>query len=330
MNLIIVKLVISGRLSFKNKKKLCFDWPGINISFIFEGVKADIILKDGGNDYNVFIDDNLDKVICTRKGTKKYSLINSKFKKKRRITITKRTGSYDSKAIIKRLMLDQGAKLLKPEIKTSKRILFLGDSVTVGYGIEGKSIDCNSERKYKNNYLSFGPLLCRMIQAEYHIVAISGRGLIKNYGAWRKKSKRPLPVYLHNTLIHNKKETWNHETWIPQAIFMNLGTNNFAEKPYPNKDDFIMAYKIFIEEIKKKYPHSTILCISGPTQQEPFYTYFNEIIKSFEGKNVYRIDIGAMREDEYGCDFHPNVKSHFRIAKEILAQLKKYDLLMVN
>ena len=37
-----------------------------------------------------------------------------------------------------------------------------------------------------------------------------------------------------------------------------------------------------------------------------------------------------MREDEYGCDFHPNVKSHFRIAKEILAQLKKYDLFMVN
>ncbi|MDZ7623453.1 MAG: hypothetical protein U5J96_03270 [Ignavibacteriaceae bacterium] len=54
-----------GRFDFSNPKSVRFDWPGTQIRTKFEGTSCSIKLKDGNNDYNIFIDGRLHKIIRT-------------------------------------------------------------------------------------------------------------------------------------------------------------------------------------------------------------------------------------------------------------------------
>ncbi|MCL4280325.1 MAG: hypothetical protein KJZ60_11720, partial [Ignavibacteriaceae bacterium] len=58
-----------GRFDFSNPKSVRFDWPGVQIKTRFEGTSCSIKLKDGNNDYNIFIDGRLYKIIRTTSDT---------------------------------------------------------------------------------------------------------------------------------------------------------------------------------------------------------------------------------------------------------------------
>ena len=69
----------------------------------------------------------------------------------------------------------------------NKKIEFIGDSWTCGYGnlSHFSSGDESMEHsiyvaKNEDNYYAWGPLSARAIGAEFHITAISGRGLYRN------------------------------------------------------------------------------------------------------------------------------------------------------
>jgi lysophospholipase L1-like esterase len=307
-----------GRFDFSNPNIVRFDWPGVQIRTRFEGTSCSIRLKDGNNDYNVFIDGQLHKAFRTTSDTI-YVLANKLEDKAHSLLITKRTEAKFGIAIFEGLILDGGKSLLGPKEKRKRKIEFVGDSFLAGFGSEGTSADCLFSRETENCYISFGPQLARKLNADYSIVAASGMGVVKNFGDSVRTSEYPLPYYYERACM-NDTLLWNFNRWQPEVVVVRLGRNDYWQKPHPTKEMFKTSYLKFIKKIRKYYPNATIFALCGPIRKDPHWDYIKSIVKELNEKNsdkkihFVKLDVKLNPSEDFGCEKHPNFYGHKKIA----------------
>jgi len=317
-------ILYTGRVDFTNPLAPRFDWPGVMVQANFTGTCCGIILEDSGsNDYNVFIDGRQMKNIKAKKGLSVYMISRSLKTGSHSLLITKRTEGYDGICSFKGLVIAKGESILPPPQRPKKKIEFIGDSITVGFGIEGPGIKCSEERKYKNNYLAYGPVASRMLDAECHIEAISGRGVVRNWAEKGKVSNDPMPSYFNRTCQNDPDLKWDFKSWVPDAVVINLGANDFSTEPKPDRDVFITGYLDLIKTVRNHYKDADIFCVLGPAQQPPFYDYMDIIFSQVNDRKVHKLTLRPVPQDELGCDWHPNVKANKKMADELVKQIKE-------
>jgi hypothetical protein len=110
----------------------------------------------------------------------------------------------------------------------TRQIEIIGDSITVGYGLDGTS-PCTNTAAIENNPLTYGALAAESLGADYNMVAWSGKGIIRNYVTDPPDTSpiisEPYTRYGANDAddSHTFPATWN-----PNAIVINLGINDFG------------------------------------------------------------------------------------------------------
>lgn len=325
-----------GRFDFSNPKSVRFDWPGVQIKTKFEGTSCSIKLKDGNNDYNIFIDGKLHKILRTSSDSI-YVLASGLPNKDHTLLITKRTEALFGLATFGGFILDGGKDLVKTiELKKKRRIEFVGDSYFTGFGSDGDSPDCTFSRKTENSYLSFGPQLARKLNADYSIVAISGVGVTKNYGDSLRTSDYPLPYYYDRTCM-NDTLLWNFSRWQPDAVVVRLGRNDYWQKPHPKREMFRTAYLKLIKDIRKNYPETQIFALCSPMRKDPHCDYINSIVNELKYKNgdrkihFIKVDVKFNEKRDFGCEKHPNRFGHKKIAdflEPIIRKEMKWESLL--
>ncbi len=307
-----------GRLDFSNPKSVRFDWPGVQIRTRFEGTSCSIKLKDGNNDYNIFIDGKLHNIIRTSADTI-YVLANGLKKKTHTLLITKRTEALFGVGTFEGFILDGGKDLVKSNEKKKRKIEFVGDSYFTGFGSEGDSPDCVFSRETENSYLSFGPQLARKLDADYSIVAISGSGVVKNYGDSTRTSEFPLPHYYNKTLF-NDTLLWDFKRGQPDVVVVRLGRNDYWQKPHPKREMFRTAYLDLLKVIRKHYPNAHIFALCSPLRYDPHCDYISSVVNELNGKNkdkkihFVKVDVKFNPKRDFGCEKHPNRFGHQKIA----------------
>jgi len=102
-----------------------FDWPGVQIRARFEGTSCSLRLKDGNNDYDIFIDGKLKRVIRTNSDTI-YVLATELENRIHSLLISKRTESKFGTAIFEGLILDGGKSLVELTKNEKERLNLLG------------------------------------------------------------------------------------------------------------------------------------------------------------------------------------------------------------
>ncbi len=307
-----------GRFNFSDPKNPEFDWPGIYIKAQFWGTNCSVRLKDGNNDYNVFIDNQLTFVLRTTSDTL-YRVAQFLENKRHSIMITKRTEASFGKGVFSGFVFENGGRIFKPQPAKLRRIEFIGDSFVAGYGNEGPDPKCDFSRETENNYSAYGPVLARKLRAEYHIIAASGIGVVRSYGDTLTHHGKTMPqVYpltcFNDTLIYDDPD------WQPDAVVIRLGRNDFWRKPYPKKSLFQNTYLQFLKSIRAMYPNSYLFAISGPILQDPNSSYISWAVKKFKetsDKKITFIRIPSIlkRPQDFGCNWHPNVQGHIKIAE---------------
>ncbi len=306
-----------GRFDFSNPKSVSFDWPGVQIKTRFEGTSCSIKLKDGNNDYNIFIDGKLHKIIRTTTDTI-YVLANGLENKFHTLLITKRTEAIFGQATFEGFILDGGKELAKPDKLEKRKIEFVGDSYFTGFGIDGDP-DCIFSRETENSYLSFGPQLARKLNADYSLVAISGAGVTKNYGDSLRTSEFPLPYYYERACM-NDSLLWDFNRWQPDVVVVRLGRNDYGQKPFPKREMFRSAYLKFIKGIRRHYPDAHIFALCSSLRKDPHCNYINSVVNELNGKNkdkkvhFIKIDLRFNPERDFGCEKHANRFGHQKIA----------------
>jgi len=316
-----------GRFDFSNPKSVRFDWPGVQISTRFEGTSCSMKLKDGNNDYNVFIDGRLHKTFYTTADTI-YVLANGLPDKVHSLLINKRTEALFGTAAFEGFILDGGKELVKLDIESIRKIEFIGDSYFTGFGIEGDSPDCVFSRETENSYLSFGPQLARKLNSEYSIVAISGSGITKNYGDSLRTSEYPLPYYYERSCM-NDSLLWDFSKWQPDAVIVRLGRNDYWQKPHPKREMFRSAYLKLLKNIRLHYPKAQIFALCFPFRKDPHCDYINSVVNELKQKNndkkvhFIKVDIKFNPERDFGCEKHPNRFGHQKIAEYLEPIIRK-------
>jgi lysophospholipase L1-like esterase len=199
----------------------------------------------------------------------------------------------------------------------------IGDSITAGYGNEGVS-PCSFSGATENHYLTYGAIAARMVQAEVHTVAWSGKGMVTNYG---DDTFEPLPEIYDRTLA-SEGAAWDF-SWQPDVVVLNIGTNDFSTDGDPAEGVFVPAYVDFLAHLRDVYPGAFILAVS-PTLFGAELTMVEGYLQDAVGQRNAAGDPDVawaninVRWIGSGCDGHPTVATHEGMAGELVAQLQTH------
>jgi lysophospholipase L1-like esterase len=314
-----------GRFDFSNPQEVRFDWSGVYIQFSFRSTECSVKMSDTGhNYYNVFVDNLPSKTFDVKSDTT-LVLASGLGPQIHKVQIYKRTEGNQGTGTFKGILLSENGEMLPWKDIPVRKIEFVGNSITCGYGTEGFSKDEHWKPSTENNYLSYAPIIARAFNADYHIVAHSGLGVVRNYGYKEKVSPNAMPDRFNRVYDEKELPVWNFKQWKPDAIVINLGTNDFSTQPYPDKAVFKKAYENLVNEVRKQYGDLPIFCVVGPMIDEPCYSYVKEMVDDFrevyQRKNVYFVGIPTYlmnREKDLGSDSHPNYLGQRKMAAHVL------------
>ncbi len=307
-------IIYEGRFDFSDPKNPRFDWPGSSIHAVFEGSSISVRITDGNNDYNIFIDDKL-KTILRTDSSVVYNISDSLSPGKHRVTITKRTEGIFGIASFQGFILEEGKTLHPLGFRRKRRMEFIGDSFVAGFGSDGKSPGCEFSRETENNFIAYGPVLARKLKAYCNIIAVSGIGLVRNYGDSTRTSAVAMPDHYNKTCLNDSLE-WNFSNYQPDVVVIRLGRNDYWSKPFPKRAEFRTAYLQFLKYVRGKYPGAHIFALCGPIRNDPHCDYIRSVVNEMKDKKIYLVNlkVNLKRPEDFGCQYHPNKSGHEKIA----------------
>ncbi len=314
-------IVLIGRFDLSDKTNPVFMYSGSAIRTIFNGTSVEVVLKDDSlrNMFNVLIDDSM-FVLTANKPDGTYLLAANLENRKHSLEIIRRTEWHGGNTTFKGFNLDRGKKLFRPQLKP-RLIEFIGDSYTCGYGNEGKSREEHFKYETENNYLTYGALTARALEAEYITVCRSGIGIWQGYGG---DTAFTMPK-LYDQVTINSSAVWDYKAHQPQAVVIDLAGNDLSVSL--DSAAFVNTYVNFLQRIRKNYETARIVCLAGPgntgEEWDKWRSYIHSVVNKYEKSDSRIAYFEFSTFEPNGSDWHPNVAEHKRMAEELIPFMKK-------
>lgn len=308
-----------------------YDWAGVTIAFRTDAPVVEVNLDGGNSDYNIWVDKKLQQVWRGAPAQKHISLefeggIHT-------VEIEKRNDPHYGKAQFKGLYLPKGGKLYPMTNKPKYKIEFIGDSYTVGYGAEGPGIECDGLRQYENVHLSFASLTARAFEAEAHFVAMSGKGVARNYGDSEKVSALTQTDLYPRVIASQPAPLWDanaieRQQWQPDAVVIKLGNNDFSTQPHPDSIVFISRLQALLARVQNQYGAIPMVLVADTAHKgivenvTDAYTTAPPKLKAQLHLVVLDLPKGDAKLPFVGCHWHPNVEGHKLTAEPLIEKLR--------
>ena len=331
----------AGRISFANPERPAWNFPGIQIVASFEGTSLRMMAKPRSGYFVAQIDQAEPFKVA--------------FRGERDSVVTLATALPDDVHTVKLMyaiegfeffpefwgfVLDEGKKLVETPALPSRKIEFIGNSITCGYGNEGLKKEEGFDYATENHYYSYASITARNLEAQHWVVARSGIGAYRNYAgpktgnpesnmlaqyeyvgyAW-KPELRQMPTFL--------SEKWDFSRYQPDVVCINLGTNDLST---PNYDLKLLKqnYHQLLKTVRQHNPKAKIVFLTGTmlekNESDIQQQILNEVTaetKKAGDKEVYRFDMTPISGEEfYGNDYHPNIYEDEKMAAELTAYLR--------
>ena len=313
----------TGRIDFSNTELPRMWSPGVYIGMKFKGTAITAVINDqelwGKNhNYLELIVDNEKKRIQT-KAKVNYITISNLADGFHTFSICKNTESNIGYIEFGGVYCDY---LIKPLPKPKHKIEFIGNSITCGASSDMNEIPCGKGvwHDQHNAYMAYGPVTTRALNAQWHLSAVSGIGLIHSCC----NMNIILPPVFDKIDMRGDSLQWDFKKYQPDVVTVCLGQNDGIQ----DSIIFCSAYIDFITQLRAYYPNTKIVLLTSPMADEKLKAVLkNQItaIVNFVNKN------GDKKVSKYffsrsyngGCDYHPSLSEHQLIAAELTAYLKK-------
>jgi lysophospholipase L1-like esterase len=312
-----------GRTDKSEPGVVKFAWSGSGIVFRFEGTDASVTLDDAAKFFTVLVDGQLGPNLQTTGGKSSYVVASGLAPGEHEVRLYRRTEASFGATRFFGVELGAG-KLLAPPPKAPRTIEIIGDSITCGYGNEGPDQFCNFSADTENHYLTYGAIAARNLNADLVTVAWSGKGVIYNYG---DNKDDPMPALYDRTLPASAASAWDFSIQ-PDAVVINLGTNDFSTDDDPSEAQFRGAYEALLAHLREKYPSAFILALvptllsgSDLTTAE---SYVKKAVATRNAAGDMNVEAHSMaiQSDGWGCDWHPSLKTHAFMGQALTDTLK--------
>ncbi len=321
----------TGRIDFSDKKAPEISWTGTSIKANFTGTSLSLILDDqqGKNYFDIIIDgqDRYPYVLEAKQGEQTYDITRALKPGKHSLEIYKRTEGEEGATRFKGLLLDDDAKLLPPPARPKHRMEIYGDSITTGMGNEGADNGADHLFSEKNNYLAYGSIAARKLNAELHTISQSGIGIMISWFPFIMPE-----FYDQLSAVGNNDSQWDFSQWTPELVLINLFQNDSwlidrdkRLQPIPTDEQRVQAYVDFVRSIRAKYPKAQIVCALGSmdaTANEKWPNYIRAAVEKM--KTQYHDDkLDTLFFEFTGYGQHPRVAQHMANAEKLTAFVKK-------
>ncbi|GIQ89611.1 hypothetical protein KIPB_012122, partial [Kipferlia bialata] len=210
-----------------------------------------------------------------------------------------------------------------------RRILWFGDSLTCGYGVLGET-GCNFSPETESVLSSFCGVVSDYYDADFHAVAWSGKGVVRNFCSPTAHSDDPLPIYTWSVLGNLPELAYDPLDYIPDVIVVTIGGNDFSCPPYPTDEDWLTSMVEWVSGILDVYGGVVPLVLgSGPLDTDPADLNMQaaDTLRQRGYQVETAINFGLMthsRPYEYGCDGHPSQKVEDRLSGEYIRAIFKH------
>ncbi|KAL3146173.1 hypothetical protein ABBQ32_002883 [Trebouxia sp. C0010 RCD-2024] len=199
------------------------------------------------------------------------------------LTIQMLSEARYGEASLDTLTVGPGGRFLMPALPASflsgRRIMFLGDSYTVGWGNVGGNTTCGvapvcatarcpPQVESENAAISWGPIVAANLQADYQVLAWSGAGLdtyavLQPDGINRtyitgvpdelpENILPAVPILFRRQVAGDNTSMAGNSSFVPQIVVMAGGTNDF-HGDLPPLEQWISDNLNFMSEITDEY-----------------------------------------------------------------------------
>jgi lysophospholipase L1-like esterase len=251
-----------GRWDFSNPKAPASDWGAVYIKAVFEGPQVSVAIDDDGNDYQYSIDSGDFKIIESN-GNHDYLLETGLNDSSHELLLVKRTSCTYGRGIFKGINLKPGKNLVTPAPAPSRRLEFIGDSLSCGFENEAVTVVKYGDRTTENGFMAFGPVAARLCSAQWRVMAKKAIGVACNLFENQTGTQPKIRDYYSRTLSDEADNTWNFASWQPDAVIIAAGAVDYLGlHEYPSQQIFEPAYKELISYVREKNPGAAIICVA--------------------------------------------------------------------
>ena len=284
----------------------------------------------------VLVNGKLSKRFAVSEGTAEYELYRSEKAEKVRIRLVKLSENAFSKVGV--LSFNANGKLTATKPCSERRIEFVGDSITCGFGIEGKSVCYNFRTSTENPLINYASLTANGLGAEYQLTSWTAIGVysnsVKDESVTEPDNAWTMPVIYDYTdkavdgMLGNEPEKWDFSRFAPQFIVVNLGTNDkdFTRGIPERTAAFENCYREFIAHIREKNPQAHIICALGAMGRE-LLPQVENAVKVLADERITSLGFDVQREEDgIGSEWHPSAVTHRKMADKLIAEIKRLGI----
>lgn len=300
-------------------------WSASTVMIKFQGTALNAkIVELGQNYWQVVIDGEPGAVLELMKGEHLYSVAAGLKDGEHTVELVKATEGFVGVTQFTGFQLNEGAALLAVPAK-KRRIEVIGDSISCGYGNMAAAKEEHFSPKTENAYYTYGAIAARQVEADYSCVAFSGRKM------WPDNTT---PELYDRTLTFDPTNPWDFSKNTPDAIVVNLATNDFG-RGIPDEAGWTAAYVGFIHRLREHAPKARIYCAIGTMMSDfppnkpltALRRYLDKIVADCGAAgdaNVSILDFGTQAPvNGIGADWHPSKKTQELMGAQLAGALKR-------
>lgn len=336
-----------GRFDFADRDAPRMTFPATTIETSFEAKAIDLRLDESAPGtsatstqfYEVRIDDQAPVKLETCPGQEVYPLARDLAAGSHVVRVSKRTEGSVGSAGFLGFRIPEGASVALPEAP-ERRLEVVGDSITCGYGNEVSTGDPDSFKftsTNENALLAYGAVAAGQLGADYVAVAASGRGMARNYSGGGALTA---PEFYELSGPDASAPEWDHTSYSPDVIVVNLGTNDFSiglseEELTTMREGFRGAYGEFLTRLRELHPDASLIAAVGPMISDYYpegYEAWTSIRADVQevvdglvedgDSKVYYLEFSP-QSSPYGEDWHPTVATHAAMANALAALIEE-------
>lgn len=200
-----------------------------------------------------------------------------------------------------------------------RRIEFIGNSITCGFGNDTSGIPCGKGEWFDqhNAWMSYGPLTARALNAQWHLTAVSGIGLIHSCC----DMKITMPEVYDRMDSRGNQGDWDFSAYQPDVLTVCLGQNDGIQDSVA----FCSAYVKFVRHLRQVYPGAKIVLLTSPMGDASLTAalkrYIGGVIRGCNDTNLSGFFFS--KQWKHGCYDHPDIADDMEISGELTPYLKK-------
>lgn len=301
-------LLYSGRRDDAKPGEVRLGYSGARVRIAFEGEALGLRMESAKPNWvDVFIDGKrTDKI----KVEGSYADVAAGLGKGiHTAEIVKATEGSVGPVTFKGFNLPEGGKAVEWPAKQTRKIEFIGDSITCGYGIEANDPHLHFTPETENFCDAYAWRATRALNADYLVVARSGIGMLRNYNGPVDGSPDNMPAIYNRTLFHEPASAWDPARFVPDVVCVNLGTNDFSTAG-ANPEKYAAAYSAFLDMLLGRYPAARVVLLIGPMQNsQQVKDILAQVAEAANKNHVGRVSFFELSKQGgrgFGADYHPS------------------------